>query len=315
MRRTDFCRLTSSYEHPRLVGFRSHRELSLVRDGRIACHHVRAIRFGGPHVPALWLHRGGRCLPIAMRVGRASDTPVASPSRSTPLARRCSVVEAAETERQAPRVMRGRVEGRPEVPSIGQGLLPRDALSGARLEPRSGGAAWPPHVPVVDAFSPARAASRRMTHARARPPSTRPVASGGHASLGLGLACRLLQPVTTRGHTRRAFDPRTRVELLAPLLAGTNRCRLRRPPRCVAASWGLRATACTRRLSHDAFHLRGQGRPRAEALEQGVTRGISGGDSRVPSSWRFGHPGRRTDWRRGLGAPRCRSRRPRSIAR
>lgn len=47
------------------------------------------------------------------------------------------------------------------------------------------------------------------------------------ASLGLGAACRLLQPETTHGHTRRALDPRTRVGLCTPLLAGTNRCRLR----------------------------------------------------------------------------------------
>jgi hypothetical protein len=31
--------------------------------------------------------------------------------------------------------------------------------------------------------------------------------------MSLGVACRLLQPLSTRGHTRRAFDPRTRVGL------------------------------------------------------------------------------------------------------
>jgi hypothetical protein len=40
-------------------------------------------------------HRDGRCLPVAMRAGRASDTPVASPLESWSLARPCAPVGAA----------------------------------------------------------------------------------------------------------------------------------------------------------------------------------------------------------------------------
>jgi hypothetical protein len=60
MRRTDFCHLTSSYEHPRLVGSWP-RKLPLVCPG-IRLLHGRAIHFGG--APAL-------------AGARASDTPVA----------------------------------------------------------------------------------------------------------------------------------------------------------------------------------------------------------------------------------------------
>jgi hypothetical protein len=48
MCRTDFCHLTSSYEHPRLVGFRSVAHLR-TRDADNRLFHVSAIRFGGPH--------------------------------------------------------------------------------------------------------------------------------------------------------------------------------------------------------------------------------------------------------------------------
>jgi len=44
--------------------------------------------------------------------------------------------------------------------------------------------------------------------------------------------------VTTHEHTLRAFQSSRASGALAPLHAGTNRCRLRWPGRCVAASWG-----------------------------------------------------------------------------
>jgi hypothetical protein len=155
--------------------------------------------------------------------------------------------------------------------------------------------AWPPRNPSLAAsftlggpFGPSRA----------RPPSTRPVATGRHASLDPGVACRLLQPDTTRGHTLRAFDPRTRVRLSprytpAPTDAGcvgpSVRCR----------TGSLRAAACTRRLAYDVFHCRGRDRLRAEALEQRRA-ARSWTISRVPFSWRLGHPGRRIDSRWSL---------------
>jgi hypothetical protein len=72
MRRTDFCRLTSSYEYPRLVGSRCVTRDAPARSGRPPaprqCDSLRrAARC-----------RDGRCLPVAVRASRASDIPVAS---------------------------------------------------------------------------------------------------------------------------------------------------------------------------------------------------------------------------------------------
>jgi hypothetical protein len=100
-------------------------------------------------------------------------------------------------------------ERRPGVSSVGQGPSPRDALSGARLRPpRRRGFATA--TPAIDAIGPARAF---LGFARAEPPSTRPVASGEALLWARDIACRLLQPYTTRGHTRRASDPRARAGL------------------------------------------------------------------------------------------------------
>jgi len=74
-----------------------------------------------------------------------------------------------------------------------------------------GFAAWPPRIRFSTPFHPAAASNGPPGWVR--PPSTCSAANGDHASLSLGVACRLLQPDTTRGHTLRAFDPRTRVEL------------------------------------------------------------------------------------------------------
>jgi len=43
MRRTDFCLLTSTYEHPRLAGSRGRQPLSRLRLGDIAC--LTSVRF------------------------------------------------------------------------------------------------------------------------------------------------------------------------------------------------------------------------------------------------------------------------------
>jgi hypothetical protein len=135
------------------------------------------------------------------------------------------------------------------MPSIEQEPLPRNALSSARL--RSSPA---PRLGHRDSGSRRLSPPRSPCGlSRAGPPSTRPVANGRHASLDLGVACRFLQPETTRGHTQRAFHPRTRVELSlryspAPTDAGCV------GPRYVAASGaceprparaGLRTTCST----------------------------------------------------------------------
>jgi len=119
--------------------------------------------------------------------------------------------------------------------------------------------------------------------------------------LNLDVVRRLLQPNTTREHTRRAIDPRTRVELSpryspAPTDAScVGRCR------CVAAPW-----ACEPRPARAGF------RTSRSACAEGAGHGpehSSEGEralltmSRVPSSWCSGHPGRRLDSSPGLDDP------------
>lgn len=119
-------------------------------------------------------------------------------------------------------------------------------------------------VPVVDAFSPAR-----------RPLGLRASQDRVHAPRCLRES-RFFEPrrrsptsatQTTRGHTRRAFDPRTRVGLSprcspAPTDAGCVGPTARR------RAGDLRATTCSRRLARVALHSRGRGRSRAGALER-----------------------------------------------
>jgi len=141
-------------------------------------------------------------------------------------------------------------------------------------------AAWPPRLPVLDAFSPP---SVLAGLSRARSPSTRPAASGRHASLNLGVACRLLQPENdARAHPTSVRSSHAS-GAFAPLLAGTNRCRLR---------WSTmrHRTGDLRTSTRHAPGLRamrstgrGQSRPRAEAFEQRRA-ARSWTMSRVPSS-------------------------------
>jgi len=133
------------------------------------------------------------------------------------------------------------------VSSIEQGPSPRNALSSARLRTWS---AWrlgrrpADHrrlFTLADPFGPSRA----------RLPSTRPVASGRRASLSLGVACRLLQPfIDARAHPT-SVRPSHASGAFAPLLAGTNRCRLRwlrgALPHREPASHRLLTPACARR--------------------------------------------------------------------
>jgi len=87
--------------------------------------------------------------------------------------------------------------------------------------------------PVLYVFSPAR--HPRGCSNELGPRSRAPCQGLTRLSWALDAACRLLQPVTTHGHTLRATDPRTRAELSprcspAPTDAGCV------GPRCVAAS-------------------------------------------------------------------------------
>jgi len=209
MRRTDFCLLTSSYEHPRLAGSQLRPALSRLRFWGYRLVHVSAIRFGGPHAHP-WIRHGGLVVPVVTRASRTSGAPVASPSRVMPLAR----------------------PAHPREPPRPPAALPRER-SGCRDDPghlpsdKDRCPATPSRAPGFGLHRLPRLGHRGSGSRRlfaccaplrirnwARPPSTRPVAIGSHASMGLGIACRLLQPVfATRGHTQRAIVPRTRVEL------------------------------------------------------------------------------------------------------
>jgi len=242
-------------------------------------------------------HRGGRCLPVAMRAVRTSGIPVASPTSVMPLARHAHWWKPPRPPPARSRERR-ELDERSEMPSIEQEPLPRDTLSSARLRTS-------PHLRLGRRDCGSRhlvTLVGPLGSSRARPPSTRPVASGRHASLSLGIACRLLQPETTRGHTLRAFDPRTRVELSpryspAPTDAGcvgpgcvaAPRACEPRPARCglrtlrsTCVDWASRGPKCSSKgeprapwgMSRDALlvALRAPGSPARLAMKSGEPR-------------------------------------------
>jgi len=127
----------------------------------------------------------------------------------------------------------------------------------------------------------------------AGPPSTRPVANGRHASLSLGVACRLLQPETTREHTLRASDPRTRVGF-SPRYSPAPTDASCVAPRYVAASGSCEPRPAPTGLRTTGSTFVDQGKSRAEAFEKRRA-ARSWTMSRVPFSWRLGHPGRRLE--------------------
>ena len=137
-------------------------------------------------------------------------------------------------------------------------------------------------------------------------PVLTPVCHRDRVSLDLGVVRRLLQPMSTRGHTLSSCRPSHASEAFAPLLAGTNRCQLR---------WPLHTLPCGEPASR-ALHTPAFARcaplawtrqsARAEALERRSMRALLT-KSRVPSSLRPGHPGHRLDLPPGLenlGTPR-----------
>lgn len=135
---------------------------------------------------------------------------------------------------------------RSEMPSIDRGPSPRNALSDVRLrtwrDPRLGRRVSRSRrlCTPTSPFGISRELGRRPRG---------PVASRDHASLGLGRRSPTSATVTTYGHTLRAADPRTRVELSPRCSPGTNRCQVASasPVRCHTG--GLRAVIRSRRLS------------------------------------------------------------------
>jgi len=102
MRRTDFCHLTFSYEHPRLVGSRR-----VMRFWRLHDRGDRLLHVQGDSLR--WVTRSpfgavvaGVVFPSRTRANRTSDTPVASLEVVMPLARACAVSKAAKITRLVP---------------------------------------------------------------------------------------------------------------------------------------------------------------------------------------------------------------------
>ncbi len=157
---------------------------------------------------------------------------------------------------------------------------------------------WPHDPAKIAVRWPHEAANRQ-----ARLPVHASRCQRGRASLGLGASCRLLQP----DNNARAHPTSVRSShasgAFAPLLAGTNRCRLRWPcdalPHRGPASHVLHAPACARRVP-----LAWTGQTRAEAPERRrVARSRT--MSRVPSSLAPRAPGSPARFVAGPGEPRA----------
>jgi len=169
-----------------------------------------------------------------------------------------------------------------------------------------GSAAWPPQCRPSTSLKPPSSPCGAPGSPDPRPRVRLPA---GHASLDLAVVRRLLQPLSTRGHTRSSCRSSHASEAFAPLLAGTNRCQLRWPstalPRRRPASRALHAPAYARHVPLAwTRQLRGprrssEGEPRA--LDE-IARALLV-TPRAPGS-----PIRRAAW---PGRPRGPSHRPR----
>jgi len=191
------------------------------------------------------VHRGGRCLPVAMRADRTSDTPVASPPGSMTLARARNSREpprppsASSRERDRPRndprCLPSGEDPCPATPfrASGSGLFQRRGLATAML---SSDAFEPPQDPCessgswVPVHAPRCHRVTRFSGPRRRSPTS--------------------ATVTTHGHTQRAADPRTRVGLSpryspAPTDAG-----------CVGPPYVAALRTCEPRAARAGLHRR-----------------------------------------------------------
>jgi len=197
----------------------------------IAWFTVRTIRFGGSHLVSQWSRRGGRCLPAVTCANRASDDPCRLPHGGHAARAIMHLREGRQDDSPRARVKRSTVLQPSGVSSIEQGPSPRNALSSARL--------WTSfalrlcHRDTSDRrlFTP----SELLRAVRSQSPVHAFRCHRRRASLRLGEAYRLLQPfIDARAHPT-SVRPSHASEAFAPLLAGTNRCRLRWYPRGVAA--------------------------------------------------------------------------------
>jgi hypothetical protein len=259
MRRTDFCHLTSSYEHPCLVGSRFVRELALLALRGVACHHVRAIRFGGPHQGHLSTARG--VVFPSWRV-RSSLWHPCRVSHVGPFARAMKL--QWKLPRSPPRRARVKDEAcgmsDPRCLPSGENLCPatpfRAPGSGHRSRP-----AWPPRRDRPAPFHPSGLLRARRGQAPVHAPRCR-----GYALLwASALLADFCNLKTTHGHTRRALDPRTRVGQGCPAARRHQPMPVALAPRRVAAPHDLRATTstacgCTPRPTRVGHAGRGPGR-------------------------------------------------------
>jgi len=165
------------------------------------------------------------------------------------------------------------------MPSIRQGPLPRNALSSVRLRPSPTPRFGHRDIRLSTPFHPRGTFRIRdgqfPVHATPLPP-------GVALLVGLGAACRLLQPVCdARAHPASVSSSHAS-GAFAPLLAGTNRCRLRRSPRCVAAPGTSEPRPARDGLTRVAFHLRGRSKSWAGMLERRQTRVLERHRARPP---------------------------------
>jgi hypothetical protein len=197
-----------------------------------------------------------------MHADRASDISVAPLALPVALAR--SEFREGRRGRLQPVRVNERADERPEMPSVWRRPLPRNALSGARLGPSPAPRLGHRGAGCLRLCTPSSLLAETV---RAGFLSTSPAASGRHASLNLDVVRRLLQPITTRGHTLRAIDPRTRVRLSPRYTPAPTDASCVGPydalPHRGPASRVLRAPAFA-----VVLRLRGRSRSRAGTLER-----------------------------------------------
>ena len=248
MRRTDFCRLNSFVRAPapRRLSNGSRVVHACLSEGSPGSRQRDSLRWAArtPLVGAS--ATSGRCLPNRGPCGSAPLTPLSPPPEFV-------VVLAHHPDPRRP--------PRPLVPRPREARCAAETIRGVFRRPRTFAPQRPfersaPDFPGVAAWPPLRRFSTSF-HPPAIPGDVRAGQAPVHAhrcqrlarfSWALDAACRLLQPVTIRGHTLRATDPRTRVELAphcspAPTDAGCVGL-----PMCRHTE-DQRATVRTRRLS------------------------------------------------------------------
>jgi hypothetical protein len=263
MRQTDFCLLTFFVRAPAPRRFPMRHALARLRDRGDRLLHTSAIRFGGPHDSIVSSPRWA----FSSRRDACGSVPLASLSPLPRVSCRSRDLRIRGSRRDRPR---------PDRVNVRAGGTIRDAFHRARtIAPQRpfgrparefpGFAAWPPRLRISAPFH------LRETLRSSRRPGPRPRAplpTGDTllwTSAPLADFCNLN---TTRGHTQRAFDPRTRVGLSpryspAPTDAG-----------CVGPGYVAASGACEPR--HARAGLRTTCSTRVDRADRGPRRSSKG---------------------------------------